>query len=509
MPVSYRLAANPARTDCLSMILPEDVYEQDGIAWRLEPGQPDHANPLIEPAMPWDSGAVFSHGTVLRDPIDGGWKAWIICTPMEAGHFENYRRLTYFTSKDGVHWERPLLELCPQPGYPKTNILFDFDSGGISMYPSVLIDPNAPAQRRYEMFVMRSPGRPEGIGSPVIPGLPLGPGQRTHPFGVYRYFSADGIRWTIAEGPLLQTATLGMRMVAPYSNPDRSADQTYVYREPDGSYVAVHKIGEPMHPGGHVPYDIFPIGRRVLARRTSPDGSAWSPYEVVLQPDWQDPQDLQFMEMAPLRVRGGWLGIVACYHNLTQTIDLQLAGSPDQRMWYRPVRLPALPVAPLGDYGGGMIWPTHHPIEADGRVYLYYGALEGIHGDPAAGHPTLWPFHGALCRVSWAKDRYWAAAAGAGGAWTGRLMTYPLPVGGKRLAVNAATSTVAPGILKAELVNPDGTPIPGFGLDDYVPWHGDSTRVHLRWKGGDACPRPEGAARFHLTRARLYGFAWE
>ena len=63
------------------MILETDIADHAGIAWRLEPAAPDPHNPLIEPAYPWDSGAFFAHGTVLRDPIDGIWKAWTISWP--------------------------------------------------------------------------------------------------------------------------------------------------------------------------------------------------------------------------------------------------------------------------------------------------------------------------------------------------------------------------------------------------------------------------------------------
>ena len=38
------------RTDCLSMILGDDVAEQHMLAWRQEPGEFDPNNPLVTPA---------------------------------------------------------------------------------------------------------------------------------------------------------------------------------------------------------------------------------------------------------------------------------------------------------------------------------------------------------------------------------------------------------------------------------------------------------------------------
>ena len=76
--------------------------------------------------MPWDNGGPLQHGTVLRDPLDGKWKAWGAAVPN--GTFD--RRLVYYESDDGVDWQRPELELHAFGEYRKTNILLYFDSGG-------------------------------------------------------------------------------------------------------------------------------------------------------------------------------------------------------------------------------------------------------------------------------------------------------------------------------------------------------------------------------------------
>ena len=156
-----------------------------------------------------------------------------------------------------------------------------------------------------------------------------------------------------------------------------------------------------------------------------------------------------------------------------------------------------------------MLWPTHSFIEHEGRVYMYYGALEGIHGDIYSDQPSLHIFNGALCRASWEIDRYWAAVSASGGVNVGSLTTHPLPVAGKQLLLNATTSTVGPGELEVELLDPDGDPIEGFSRADYVAWHGDAKAQPERWSGGSVAPRDDVAAKFYLRRSRLYGFAWE
>ena len=133
-----------------------------------------------------------------------------------------------------------------------------------------------------------------------------------------------------------------------------------------------------------------------------------------------------------------------------------------------------------------------------------------MHGDPAAKGPTIWPFFSAICRASWAVNRYWAAVSGPGGDVPGTLTTHALPVGGRQLILNAATSTVTEGELQAELLDPDGNVVEGFGKGRlHSVARADSTAAPARWTGGDVCPLNECAVRFHLLRSRLYGYAWE
>ena len=215
------------------------------------------------------------------------------------------------------------------------------------------------------------------------------------------------------------------------------------------------------------------------------------------------------MELMPHKVRDGYIGLLCCYNVREQTIDWQFAGSHDRRIWERPSRRTTLPNAPLGDYGGGMLWPTHHFIEDGDRLYMYYSGLEGVHGDVYSIEPSLKTFYGAICRASWELDRYWAAVSATGGPEAAVFTTHVLPVGGKRLVLNAATSTVKEGELTAELVDASGNVIEGFGSSDYQPWHGDSKSQPVRWSGGDVCPVDMAAVRFSVQRSRLYGFAFE
>ncbi len=493
--------------------------EKHNVAWRIELAQEDSANPLLEPKYPWDAASIFSHGSVMIDPIDGLWKMWYITTPKKsplpispaAG-----RVLNYAESEDGVHWNRPELDISLYQGRTKTNVLLDLDSGGVSQHASILVHPDAPPDWRYEMFVLRYPGH-EG-SSPIVKGFPLDPGETKHSEGMYRYHSKDGKHWSAWEKLVIDTR-----------------DSLWISQLPDGTYQTYHKTCMPALPGGLIPYDCAVGECRIMVRRTSATGTEWSPYQLSITPDWLDSPDTQFMELIADPERDGYVGLLTVYHALSQTIDVQFAASRDGKTWWRPDRRACIPLKPLGEYGGGMIWPMQPAIHHGGRVYLYYSACDGLHNDHLnteiverarqgglPGWPHYWTgihmgedahtpiagytwFHGVMCRASWSEGRLWAAVTASGGPLEGQLATKVQRVGGKRLEVNAVT--LGDGTLEVELLK-DDQPIPGFTRADCTPFRGDEKSAQIRWRGGERCPAEQVRTRFYLKRARFYGFEW-
>ena len=496
-----------------------DFPEKHNIAWRIEPAQDDTANPLIEPKYPWDEGSIASYGTVLLDPIDGLWKMWYISRPPRpspsAGPATGWI-LTYADSRDGANWNRPELDISLHEGRTRTNILLDLESGGLSQQASVMVHPGAPPDYRYEMFIFRWPNY-EGR-SQAVKGFPLAAGEVSHTDGLYRYHSADGKHWQPWEKVQLDTR-----------------DSLWITQMADGTYNTYHKTCIPSPPGGLVPYDCAVGECRIIVHRTSADGTEWSPYQLSITPDWQDSPDTQFMELNVVPERNGYVGLLTVYHALSQSIDIQFAASRDGKAWWRPDRRACVPLKPLGDYGGGMIWPMQSPIHHGGRVYLYYSAQDGLHHDYLSTEvverarrrsSTDWPHywtgirmgndyytptaglqwtHGVMCRASWEEGRMWGAVTSSGGPLEGQLGTKALPVGGKSLRVNAVT--VADGSLEAELLRND-EPIPGFSRADCQALRGDHKSALICWKGGDRCPVEQAKVRFYLKRARFYGFEW-
>ena len=491
----------PPSDRVLPFLMASDFENLDLVAWRIEEGTPDSNNPLLEPEMPWDIGGVFSHGTVLLDPIDGLWKAWQMSTPLSEpkgpGTWNHDRRLTYLESQDGIHWKRPTLSFVSWEGHKKTNILIDVWAS----YASVNVDP----QRKwpYELFLFCYPGY--GLGSGRIAGLPLPDGKKQHPYGLYRFCSRDGKDWKAIEGPISLS----------------TADSCFIYRRDEG-YVAFHKTELPAFPGGVTPFDIADGGVRLIGRRTSKDGRTWSdPTRLVMTPDWRDPADTQFMELCPLKTPGGYVATLTVYHNHTQRIDLQWAASRDGINWWRPDRRAALPNPPLGDYGGGMIWPMRTPVVDGGKLHVYYSGNESLHGDlfntgqsgprrlRARGEmlsrqSSSLPNYSALCRATWKAGRLWALAPAIGGPYVRTATTHRRTLAGRKLWVNVVTRPR--GELRVELLDGRNTVIPGYSRNDCRPIVGDHYATPVSWANGTVAPESAAKVRFVLKRAFLYGF---
>jgi hypothetical protein len=47
-----------AQTSRIPLLMPDDFSELHLCAWRVELGEPDPENPIIEGEMPWDRGGV-------------------------------------------------------------------------------------------------------------------------------------------------------------------------------------------------------------------------------------------------------------------------------------------------------------------------------------------------------------------------------------------------------------------------------------------------------------------
>src|SRR5204863_3623734 len=83
-----------------------------------------------------------------------------------------------------------------------------------------------------------------------------------------------------------------------------------------------------------------------------------------------------------------------------------------------------------------------------------------------------------LVRAEWRLHGFASLDASPAG---GKIETKPILVTGGSLLINADASR---GRLGAALLEADGRPIKGFGIEDFEPLQSNATRAVARWKGG-------------------------
>ncbi len=395
-------------------------------------------------------------GGVWYDEKEKKFKMWY-----EAGWLN---KLAYAESDDGVHWDRRPLDLVPG-----TNLIFP----GVEMdSTAVFIDNDADPAERYKLFV-RGPGG-------LLPG--------------YAAVSADGIHWdnVVRTTPIEDRSTM-------FYNPFR---KKWVY--------SIRRVFEKKRIRLYRECDDYLKG----ATWTEDEQAFWLRVDRQDQPDpniGMMPQLYNFDAVAYESVMLGMFQIHLGPENgvcrdtgVPKISELQACYSRDGFHFYRPDRtafIPASRTRGAWDRGyvqsvGGLcvihedeIWFYYIGFAGDEGRTLPYGRLGGMHDNAATGIAKL------------RRDGF-ASLRGEGFVQTRKLVCKD-----KRfLFVNAFTHKDG---LRAELQTADGTPVPGYAIEDSIPMIGNSARCQMKWKDHDTLPDLQGKPfrlRFDLQQGDFYAF---
>ncbi|HOZ45550.1 MAG TPA: hypothetical protein PLO37_11755 [Candidatus Hydrogenedentes bacterium] len=415
-------------------------------------------NPVLAPDKPWESDTVsqdkpaptamvFSDG-VWFDPADGLFKMW---------YMGGYCKSTcYATSKDGIHWEKPELDVVPGTNVVHTDardsstVWIDLDAK----------DPN----RRYVLFIST---RAAGHRALEI------------------FFSADGIHWGERAGI---SGPMGDRSTAFY-NPFRN--------------VWVYSIRE---------YKSDSIGRmrRYWEHADVLEAAKWSagqpPFWIgaddrdAMRDELKTPCELYNLDA--VAYESILLGLFSIWRGQPQDRakpnEVCLGYSRDGFHWQRPTCTPFVPVSEhYGDWNWGNVQSAGGGCLVVGdQLYFYVSGRAGVQGSPSSG----------VCSTGLATLRRDGFASMDAGAEAGSLTTRPVTFKGRHLFVNVAAPD---GELRVELLDATGQPIAGGGADVCVPLRDDTTCARVRWEGLDDLSSLAGRPirfRFHLRTGRLYAF---
>ncbi len=425
----------------------------------------------IRPEHPWEHRGVWAWVSVAE--YEGAYHMWY------DGVGENGRwHLCYARSKDGLHWEKPELGLIEYNGSKANNIVYIARPGGVYHGGTVFVDPHGDPAQRFK-FVHG--------GGPRIT-------EAGH-MGVDAAVSPDGIHFS--PGPVCPITPWYTDCGNVAFWDDQRQKYVLFVRYWTGN-VGV-KDGR-MYYGG----DYGSMGVRAVGRSESDDFFHFPKPEVVLQPDGEDPDDLQMYNSAAHKypwARDAYLIFFSAFYIRPDTVDVQIATSTDSVAWRRDIREPFLRVGPRDAFDSMETYMGHGMLLRNNEILMYYGGFNVPHGGTNAG-----PGMGGIGCCAIRKDGFFSMDAPYGG---GEFVTRPIVIDGERLTVNCDAS--AGGSLRVELQDETGNPLPGRTLSDCNPFQGNRIEHTFVWNEGMDISTLRGKKvklRFNGRDCKLYAFGF-
>jgi len=130
------------------------------------------------------------------------------------------------------------------------------------------------------------------------------------------------------------------------------------------------------------------MGIRIVGRSESMDYKTWTLTEPIFE---GNEIHLQIYSMPIFEYYGIYLGLPAIFNIKTDTVQTELAWSPDTIKWYRIC--PGTALIPnsetKGDIDWGCIYAAKSPIILNNEIRLYYSGSDGPHTDWRKGYFCL------------------------------------------------------------------------------------------------------------------------
>lgn len=430
--------------------------------------EPYAGNPILAPDRVWEMGnhnpmaAPFSDG-VWYDSKDHQYKMWYLCSQQlqEKSGFAT----CYATSFDGLHWEKPLLDVVPG-----TNIVLT------ALRDSTVVwrdDHDADSTRRFKLFL--SPPDAESAQGDSV-----------------RY-SPDGIHWS--------------EPAASNHNRNWSGDRTTVFYNPFRG-VWVYSIRN---------HFAIPGLGRIRYYSESPNLAAgleeWKPllWTAADRLDLHNPKFLeiepQFYNVDAVAYESLMVGLFSVWEgpenkvcaklHIQKRNQVMLGFSRDGFHWERPDRRPFLAV---NETEGAWNWGN---MQSAGGGFLVVGDRLYFYSSGRRRNDQNWDGNSSTGVFMLRRDGFASLDADA---HRGSVTTRAVVFKGRRLFVNFSTRH---GELRTEVLDEAGRPIAPFTLADNVPLRMDGTKQMIRWKCGDDLYALAGHRvrfRFTVKKGSLYSF---
>jgi hypothetical protein len=430
-----------------------------------------YGNPVYTVGAPWEGTGVIYLGGVYIDPSDALWKAWYV-TLSPPAYPEIVYAVCLITSRDGIHWERPELDVYRGHNGEKTNIVLDLGNVGGTGAPSILYEP----ENQPEPWTM--------LLSSCAPG--------THYKG-YILRSADGVHWRwLREMPDGVDHGMGDRCTG-MRGPG-----------PEFPYVLMSRGEEDMHKWGLV--------RAAHRLAINAEGAQGKPTRVVY-PDLEDDPAGQIYHAYGFAYEDIYIGLFQWFWETNDPHgEMELLVSRDTVAWNRiRPRQAFLPRSPGGGAAGAFdcqitdtalsppIRTQHGTLET---LWFYYWGGPAMHGNRHLTHGR------GIGLAQLRADGFCSLRASR---FPGALFTKPFVWPGGNLQINSSTlGGAGNGHLRTEVLTEDLRPIAGLTHQEADPVRGDGIRLEQTWnKDPRALDRLKGQTirlKFLLDNTDLYSF---
>jgi len=418
--------------DRLELFVDDFLVDQTSGDLDFHVHQPEPRRVVFSADAPWEGNTsgyygLFADGDLFR-MVYRGWHH----DPNDIRKEIHPEFACLATSRDGVYWERPNLDLFAYEGSKRNNIIWS--GRGTHNFTAFRDDnPDCPLDARYKALG----GVKGGLG----------------------YFkSADCIHWELArEEPVITEGAFDSQNLA-FWDPHRKEYRAYWRIFTEG--VTTEEVWKP---GGY----------RAIRTATSQDFVHWEPHEDLRYPEGTPNQHLYTNAIRTYaRAPHLFIGFPTRYlpdeGQRVEPIFMVSRDGVNFRRYDKPVIPEAAPSDRAGNRSNYMTWGLLRLPGKPDELSVY--ATEAYYG----------PRPGRVRRFVYRLDGFVSLRAGEKG---GEMLSKPLTFAGSELVLNYEAREG--GSVRIELQDAEnGDPIAGFALEESVALDGDSVEATVAWEGG-------------------------
>jgi hypothetical protein len=424
--------------------------------------QATKTSPVLTATKEWEGSGPYLYGTVLYDSSESLFKMWYTTYVMDPSSGVKSYYTCYATSSNGTTWTKPNLGHVSFNGSTNNNII-----GTARGLVSVIKDTNEPdANKRYKMM---------HYGGAIAP----------YDYHYMISYSNDGINWGT---PITSLAGWDVSNLAyDYTNNKFIASVKT-------AFVSSKEIN-PM------------FSHRIQRMSTSTDFVNWTtPVHMESLADPLDAQGGYLMAdsygVALYPYEGVYIGLDWLFKITDHTggdygpIEPQFVFSRDlTEEWQRPTRTPAIPLGASGEWDDGNMYTASYPVQVGNEIWWYYGGADEGHESVAK--------HRGIAIAKWRLDGFMSLNSSS---TEGTVQTKKLTFSGSKLKLNVNSSGTG-NYVKVELLDANGTVIPGYSKNDSSIINTDNVNQTVTWGGSSNISALAGQTiqvKVYTKGAKLY-----